>query len=161
MNWATGDPNNGGTYRKKDEDCAVLKSNGKWNDYPCNTRFRYICKARASKFHFASILCYLIPRLVWPNSNSTHSAWFACCHISDYVTLLWGTDSLKFYKPHDYVSCSKFTPKPRLHEIRLNLWHVHTVNTWVLFSSLRIPIWKIYKFGLRKRGLVVKLASLT
>lgn len=49
QNWATGDPNNGGSYRRKDEDCAVLKSNGKWNDYPCTTRFRYICKARASK----------------------------------------------------------------------------------------------------------------
>lgn len=48
-NWATGDPNNGGQYRKKDEDCAVLKSNGKWNDYPCTTRFKYICKARASR----------------------------------------------------------------------------------------------------------------
>lgn len=50
-NWATGDPNNGGTYRKKDEDCAVLKSDGKWNDYPCNTLFKYICKARASRWH--------------------------------------------------------------------------------------------------------------
>lgn len=50
-NWATGDPNNGGLSRKKDEDCAVLKSNGKWNDYPCTTRFKYICKARASKLH--------------------------------------------------------------------------------------------------------------
>lgn len=48
-NWARGDPNNGGTYRKKDEDCAVLKSDGKWNDYPCNTLFKYICKARASR----------------------------------------------------------------------------------------------------------------
>ncbi|KAJ7392163.1 hypothetical protein OS493_013535 [Desmophyllum pertusum] len=55
MNWATGDPNNGGTYRKKDEDCAVLKSNGKWNDYPCNTRFRYICKARASRLSVAGL----------------------------------------------------------------------------------------------------------
>ena len=50
-NWATGDPNNGGRSRKKDEDCAVLKSDGKWNDYPCTTRFKYICKARASKLH--------------------------------------------------------------------------------------------------------------
>ncbi|XP_027036187.1 uncharacterized protein LOC113664759 [Pocillopora damicornis] len=48
-NWATGDPNNGGRSRKKDEDCAVLKSDGKWNDYPCTTRFKYICKARASR----------------------------------------------------------------------------------------------------------------
>lgn len=49
QNWASGDPNNGGSYRRNDEDCAVLKSDGKWNDYPCTTRFRYICKARASR----------------------------------------------------------------------------------------------------------------
>lgn len=49
QNWASGDPNNGGSYRRKDEDCAVLKRNGKWNDYPCTSRFWYICKARASR----------------------------------------------------------------------------------------------------------------
>ncbi|KAM7443302.1 Bone morphogenetic protein 1 [Porites harrisoni] len=58
QNWATGDPNNGGSYRiSKDtsrndcikcENCAVLKSDGKWNDYPCTSRFKYICKASAS-----------------------------------------------------------------------------------------------------------------
>ena len=30
---------------------------------------------------------------------------------------------------HDYVSGSQFITKPRLHEIILNLWHVHTVYT--------------------------------
>ena len=65
---------------------------------------------------------------------------------------------------HDYVSSQKFTTKPRLHEILVNLWHVHTVYTWILFSSL--VFWefvhdKIFKFRLRKRGLVAKLASLT
>lgn len=55
QNWATGDPNNGGSYRRKDEDCAVLKSNGKWNDYPCTTRFRYICKARASRLRLTPV----------------------------------------------------------------------------------------------------------
>lgn len=50
QNWASGDPNNGGSYRRNNgEDCAVLKSDGKWNDYPCKTRFKYICKARASR----------------------------------------------------------------------------------------------------------------
>ena len=63
QNWATGDPNNGGSYRiSKDtsrndcikcENCAVLKSDGKWNDYPCTVRFKYICKASASKLCFA------------------------------------------------------------------------------------------------------------
>ena len=42
-------------------------------------------------------------------------------------------------------------------------WHVLTVYTWGIFSSLLL--WefvhdKMYKFGIRKRGLVVKLASL-
>ena len=63
QNWATGDPNNGGSYRiskdtsrndcMKCENCAVLKSDGKWNDYPCTFRFKYICKASASKLCFA------------------------------------------------------------------------------------------------------------
>ena len=47
---------------------------------------------------------------------------------------------------HDYVSCSKFTTKPRLHEIILALWRIHTVYTWFKFI---------------KWGLVVKLASPT
>ena len=48
----------------------------------------------------------------------------------------------------------KIFTKPRLHEILLNLWHVHTVYTWVFFSSL-------IKILIRKRGLVVKLACPT
>lgn len=45
-NWAGGDPNNGG--RSKNEDCGVLKPDGKWNDFPCNHRFMYICKKKIS-----------------------------------------------------------------------------------------------------------------
>ena len=45
-NWGGGDPNNGG--RRKNEDCGVLKPDGKWNDFPCNHRFMYICKRKIS-----------------------------------------------------------------------------------------------------------------
>ncbi|CAB4021953.1 Zinc metallo ase nas-6 [Paramuricea clavata] len=45
-NWGGGDPNNGG--RRKNEDCGVLKPDGKWNDFPCNHRFMYICKRKLS-----------------------------------------------------------------------------------------------------------------
>lgn len=43
-NWAGGDPNNGGY--SKNEDCGILKPDGKWNDFPCNHRFMYICKKK-------------------------------------------------------------------------------------------------------------------
>ena len=55
---------------------------------------------------------------------------------------------------HDYVSYSKFTTKPCLHKILLNLWYVHAVYTchWVFFSSLMLwkfvhgKIYKIYMY---------------
>lgn len=43
-NWDNGDPNNGG--RLQNEDCALIKPDGKWNDYPCGDRFNYICKSK-------------------------------------------------------------------------------------------------------------------
>ena len=43
-NWDAGDPNNGGPL--KNEDCALIKPDGKWNDYPCKDRFNYICKRK-------------------------------------------------------------------------------------------------------------------
>ena len=43
-NWGDGDPNNG--ERSKNEDCGVLKPDGKWNDFPCNHRFMYVCKKK-------------------------------------------------------------------------------------------------------------------
>eukprot|EP00794_Sanderia_malayensis_P016656 gene16656-18346_t len=43
-NWDGGDPNDGGWLRN--EDCALMKPDGKWNDYPCNDRFKYICKRK-------------------------------------------------------------------------------------------------------------------
>nr|QNH72401.1 toxin candidate TRINITY_DN17935_c0_g1_i1 [Ceriantheomorphe brasiliensis] len=45
QNWAGGDPDDGG--RLRNEDCAVMKPNGKWNDYPCQQLFKYICKKKA------------------------------------------------------------------------------------------------------------------
>lgn len=43
-NWDAGDPNNGG--RLQNEDCALIKPDGKWNDYPCEDKFNYICKSK-------------------------------------------------------------------------------------------------------------------
>lgn len=83
QNWATGDPNNGGSYRRKDEDCAVLKSNGKWNDYPCTTRFRYICKARASKLQ---CFCFQLTRMSGPGMR----IFFYLCYSSQiFGRLTW------------------------------------------------------------------------
>ena len=63
----------------------------------------------------------------------------------------------------DYVTRSKFTTKPRLHYNFSHPLHVHTVHTWVFFKI--VLLWdlvhaKIYKFEIRKRGLVVKLVTL-
>lgn len=43
-NWDHGDPNNGGQLQN--EDCALIKPDGKWNDYPCEDKFNYICKSK-------------------------------------------------------------------------------------------------------------------
>lgn len=46
-NWDHGDPNDGGQLHN--EDCALIKPDGKWNDYPCEDRFNYICKSKPCK----------------------------------------------------------------------------------------------------------------
>lgn len=43
-NWDGGDPNDGGW--RQNEDCALMKPDGKWNDYPCNDQYKYICKRK-------------------------------------------------------------------------------------------------------------------
>ncbi|XP_032223331.2 SCO-spondin isoform X3 [Nematostella vectensis] len=44
-NWARGEPSNGGG--RKAENCAVMKPNGEWNDYPCSGyQLNYICKKK-------------------------------------------------------------------------------------------------------------------
>lgn len=44
LNWSRGEPNNGGTSNVP-EKCAMLGSfRGKWNDFPCSTKFNFICK---------------------------------------------------------------------------------------------------------------------
>jgi len=45
LNWDKGEPNNG--YGM--ESCVTLKSNGKWNDIPCNFKIPYICKQNDGK----------------------------------------------------------------------------------------------------------------
>ncbi|XP_039205130.1 C-type lectin domain family 4 member E-like [Crotalus tigris] len=39
--WRQGEPNNGG---QKDEDCAVLYKEGKWNDIRCDTHVKFVCE---------------------------------------------------------------------------------------------------------------------
>ncbi|XP_058959559.2 uncharacterized protein [Pocillopora verrucosa] len=47
LNWSPGEPNNGG--RGRPEKCAMFSGRGKnWNDYPCDSKFAYICKMKAA-----------------------------------------------------------------------------------------------------------------
>ena len=39
-NWAPGEPNNYG----KGEDCAALRDNGQWDDYPCHHKKTFLCQ---------------------------------------------------------------------------------------------------------------------
>ncbi|XP_065648482.1 tolloid-like protein 2 isoform X3 [Hydra vulgaris] len=43
-NWDSDEPNDGGYL--KNEDCSLMKPNGKWNDYPCSDHFNYVCKRK-------------------------------------------------------------------------------------------------------------------
>lgn len=46
LNWSHGEPNNGGRSNVP-ENCAMLNSyQNKWNDFPCSTKFNFICKMR-------------------------------------------------------------------------------------------------------------------
>ena len=45
LNWSRGEPNNGGNG--KPENCAMNSAgSGQWNDFPCDTKFSFICKVR-------------------------------------------------------------------------------------------------------------------
>jgi len=45
LNWSSGEPNNGGEGRP--EKCAMNSArSGQWNDFPCDTKFSFICKMR-------------------------------------------------------------------------------------------------------------------
>ena len=45
LNWSSGEPNNGGGG--KPEKCAMNSaSSGHWNDFPCDTKFSFICKMK-------------------------------------------------------------------------------------------------------------------
>ena len=49
LNWSRGEPNNGGTSNVP-ENCAILNTgSNKWNDFPCATKFNFICKMRGGK----------------------------------------------------------------------------------------------------------------
>jgi len=46
LNWARGEPNNGGAGNQP-EKCAMNNPrSGQWNDFPCDTKFSFICKMR-------------------------------------------------------------------------------------------------------------------
>ena len=48
-NWDDKSPNNGGVS------CAIVTSNGKWHDEPCQSQFGFICK-KPSKYTGANLL---------------------------------------------------------------------------------------------------------
>ena len=50
--WWSGQPDNW----SGNEDCVELRSNGYWNDFPCNSKFNYICQTPLSEsFNFHRI----------------------------------------------------------------------------------------------------------
>ena len=49
ISWAPGEPNNGGRSNVP-ENCAILNTgSNKWNDFPCATKFNFVCKMRGGK----------------------------------------------------------------------------------------------------------------
>lgn len=47
VNWSAGEPNNGGTSNVTEECVVNISFSGKWNDFPCDTKFNFICKMKA------------------------------------------------------------------------------------------------------------------
>ena len=49
--WSRGEPNNGG-YGNVPEKCAMYNGRrGAWNDYPCDTKFNFMCKMKGGKLN--------------------------------------------------------------------------------------------------------------
>ena len=71
-NWDAGDPNNGGPLQN--EDCALIKPDGKWNDYPCKDRFNYICKRKPREYNFLFFHPALILRVHVKNDKKVEAA---------------------------------------------------------------------------------------
>ena len=49
MNWSAGEPNYGGTSNVTEECVVNISFSGKWNDFPCDTKFNFICKMKAGQ----------------------------------------------------------------------------------------------------------------
>ena len=60
----------------QNEDCALIKPDGKWNDYPCKDRFNYICKRKPREYNFLFIFssCSYLKCSCkkWQKSRSSH-----------------------------------------------------------------------------------------
>lgn len=59
VNWSRGEPNNGGNGNQPEECAMNSATSGHWNDYPCDTKFTYLCKMKGGW------LKQIIPDLVY------------------------------------------------------------------------------------------------
>ena len=61
LNWNRGEPNNGGPSNVTEECVMQSKRSGKWNDFPCDTKFNFICKAKGGQLRNNFIFFNIIP----------------------------------------------------------------------------------------------------
>ena len=87
-------------------------------------------------------------RIGWMNTNCRKSCGLCrgkSCYGSVQICIFCARPYLWLYQ------FLKIHPKPHSHEILLNLWHVHTVNTWMFFPSLLL--WEFVHMPVKKFGL--------
>ena len=60
VNWSAGEPNNGGRSNVTEECVVNISFSGKWNDFPCDTKFNFICKMKAGQLRKNGWPCVLL-----------------------------------------------------------------------------------------------------